>query len=70
MEFLELVKEYLPEVLLLVVDFAALVFYHKFFGKTKAARLISKQEKKVARDYEKLKADESLLEEYKKGGNQ
>lgn len=68
MEILENIKEFLPEVILLAVDFLVLVFYHKFFGKTKAARLIAKQEKKVARDYEKLKADESVLEELKKGG--
>lgn len=69
MEFLDGLKEFLPEVLLLGVDFIILVCYHKFFGKTKAARLIAKQEKKVARDYEKLKADESVLEELKKGGD-
>lgn len=69
MEFLELCKEYLPEVLLLGIDFLVLVFYHKFFGKSKAARLIAKQEKKVARDYEKLKSDESVLEQLKKEGD-
>lgn len=68
MEFLELCKEHLPEVILLAMDFLALVFYHKFFGRTKAARLIAKQEKKVARDYEKLKSDESVLEQLKKEG--
>lgn len=70
MEFLEYIKEYLPDIFLLAADFLILLFYHKLFGgKSKSSKLLEKQEKKVARDYERLKADESVLEDMKKGGD-
>lgn len=66
----DFISEHIPD-LLLAIEILLFAFYQKkpTFVKSKRGKEIAKQEKKVAKDYQKLKVDESLLDELKKGGN-
>lgn len=68
----EFIQEHFGDILLAIEIFIFAMFGKVPFGfKSKnTIKSIAKQEKKVARDYEKLKADESALEELKKGGEE
>lgn len=65
----EFIQEHFGDILLAIEFFIFAMFGKVPFGfKSKnTIKTIAKQEKKVAKDYEKLRSDESVLQKLKKG---